>query len=654
MFKKTIYLLCILVICISGAVPLSAQIPGMISYQARIVDESTGPVNDTRTISFTIYAQAEGGTPLWSEDQNVTIVNGLVNVMLGSVKPLTSEIFQSDERYLGVKIGSESEMKPRKRLLAVPYALRAESGTIRITPSGGISSTDVTSAIKELDAEKLSLMGGTLSGRLNIYNIGANDVGVDALSADSAAIQAMNRGSGAPAMVAYNFGNGDGMYSFAETGNALWAINNSDNYVTLYAENKGNSNVLKSYSNCEYPNIYAENGGNGGGIYSFSKSGTGISAYSEADNHAAIYAENKGNGPSIYTICEHDAPTIDARNLGTGGGTGVYGYSNTGTGVYGFSDGSNSGVYGYSKSGHGVTAINDGDDYSALYAKNNGANVAIWAEAGDNNGIYVKNTSDNHSTLFAQAEGENTAIYGYSKKEAGGTFKTDATGYWAVYIYAANKSPNNAGLRVDGYATITGGVSSTILTSAGKAKTHTITSPQAEFSFSGSTRLSGGEAEVNFAQTWQDCISNATEYRVLITPTEMCNGICCLEKTPSGFKVKELMNGTSNASFDWMVRAVQKGSSTEKVLLAGAGKPDVGMEIIDESEEGKMMQTTVEKPKGKNEVPVSQSPDLSGVQAPKVLVKQPQPVEKASREMEQRIKQVMEYKEKLKQRAQGK
>ena len=106
--------------------------------------------------------------------------------------------------------------------------------------------------------------------------------------------------------------------------------------------------------------------------------------------------------------------------------------------------------------------------------------------------------------------------------------------------------------------------------------------------FSGSAKLSGGEAQISFAQTWQDCISESEEYRVLVTPTEMCNGICCIEKTASGFKVKELMNGNSNATFDWMVRAVQKGSSTEKTLLAGAGR-GAGMEIIEETEQDKQM-----------------------------------------------------------------
>ncbi|MBN2289378.1 MAG: hypothetical protein JXQ83_08610, partial [Candidatus Glassbacteria bacterium] len=318
---------------------LEAQVPGMISYQARIIDEQAGPVNDTRAITFAVYAQAEGGTAVWSEQQNVAIVDGLADVMLGKTVPLTGEIFQSGERYLGVKIGSDPELKPRKRLLAVPYALRAESATIRITPSGGISSTDVNSAIQELDAEKLPLKGGTLSGRLNIYNEESNDVGIDALSADSAAILAMNSGSTDPAMVAYNYGEGDGMYSFAEMGNALWAYNNSEGYVTIYASTDGNTNVFKGWSESEYPNIFVENEGSGSGIYGYSNSGNGV--WGEAEGgYAAVGGSNSGEGSGVYghsmtrngvwAVAEGEYAAVAAESQSSG--TGVYAYSAEGFG----------------------------------------------------------------------------------------------------------------------------------------------------------------------------------------------------------------------------------------------------------------------------------------------------------------------------------
>ena len=95
-------------------------------------------------------------------------------------------------------------------------------------------------------------------------------------------------------------------------------------------------------------------------------------------------------------------------------------------------------------------------------------------------------------------------------------------------------------------------------------------------------------------------------------------------------------------------------------MLAGAGYPDVGMEIIDESEEEKMVQAVVKKQgkmieaqKEKRKASDQKAPALSSVKRPQDLLEQPQPVTKTSPEMEQRIQQVMDYKEKLKQRAQN-
>ncbi|HUU28749.1 MAG TPA: hypothetical protein VM123_13135 [archaeon] len=648
-FFSTTYVLLMML----ASVQVFGQVPGMISYQAKIVDDQTGPVNDTRTMVFSIYTQATGGSAIWTEQQNVTIVNGMVNVLLGSVSPLTSEIFQGSERYLGVKIGSDPEMTPRKRLLAVPYALRAEAATIRISPSGNISSTDVTSAISELDAEKLGLSGGTLIGRLNVYNERSNDVGLDAVSADSSAVQAINSGSGAPAMVAYNWGEGNGMYSFAESGNALWAINNSAQFVTIYAANNGDGNVIKVYNESKYPTIYttnegsgscfyannngenatvdARNDGTGLGVYGYSKSSSGIQARTDSDEYAALYAINTGNGGGIYsegriTTQTSDENSIVARNN-----------SNTYPTIWGGNKGS-SGV---------------------IYAKSEGNGVAIWAETANSNTVNISNNSDDYPTIWAKSNGKATALYGYSTGGSGGGFSTNSSSGYALWASSKDALKDNPGLLVWGRAYISGGVSSTMLTSAGTARAHTISSPQAEFSFSGSARLSSGEAQVSFAQTWQDCISLAEEYRVLITPTDMCNGICCVEKTPSGFRVKELMNGTSNASFDWMVRAVQKGSSTEKTLLAGAGN-NVGMEIIDETEQEKQMlevlarqQVLEEKmEEKKKEMEQHQGTSLSSTQE---IPKRPQMASPASispDKMEQRIKQVMEYKERLKEKAQ--
>ena len=80
--------------------------------------------------TFAVYGQQEGGTPLWTEDQNVELdASGNYTVLLGSTKnggvPL--ELFAGGEsRWLQVKFYESGEVDlPRVLLVSVPYALKA-------------------------------------------------------------------------------------------------------------------------------------------------------------------------------------------------------------------------------------------------------------------------------------------------------------------------------------------------------------------------------------------------------------------------------------------------------------------------------------------------------------------------------------------------
>ena len=80
--------------------------------------------------TFAIYAQQEGGTPLWSEDQNVELdANGNYTALLGSTNNdgMPVELFTAGEtRWLQVKFYVPGEVDlPRVLLVSVPYALKA-------------------------------------------------------------------------------------------------------------------------------------------------------------------------------------------------------------------------------------------------------------------------------------------------------------------------------------------------------------------------------------------------------------------------------------------------------------------------------------------------------------------------------------------------
>ncbi|NQT26266.1 hypothetical protein HQ585_12990 [candidate division KSB1 bacterium] len=113
-------------------------IPQLINYQGVLLDSEGDPITDDQSIEFLLYDVETEGTPLWSEVQEVTIADGLFNVLLGSVTPIPYQVFDSTEVYLALKVESDDEMEPRKQLVSVGYAFHAN----RADNLGGSSASD--------------------------------------------------------------------------------------------------------------------------------------------------------------------------------------------------------------------------------------------------------------------------------------------------------------------------------------------------------------------------------------------------------------------------------------------------------------------------------------------------------------------------------
>ena len=125
MKSSQIFVFTILLTLSLAVTSLQAQPPQLLNYQGKLVMDGT-PANGDFNITFAMYSSATGGTALWNETQNVTVTNGVFNVLLGSVTPFPSTLFTgSGDRYLGITVGSDQEMEDRFRLTSVAYALRA-------------------------------------------------------------------------------------------------------------------------------------------------------------------------------------------------------------------------------------------------------------------------------------------------------------------------------------------------------------------------------------------------------------------------------------------------------------------------------------------------------------------------------------------------
>lgn len=76
----------------------------------------------------------------------------------------------------------------------------------------------------------------------------------------------------------------------------------------------------------------------------------------------------------------------------------------------------------------------------------------------------------------------------------------------------------------------------------------------------GTAQLSGGEVTVQYPEAFK-AITNEQTCTVMLTPLSAdSKGLAVVEKTATGFKVKEMFGGNGNYSFDWEVKAVRKGT----------------------------------------------------------------------------------------------
>ena len=141
------------------------QVPQLMNYQGALIDPATGqPVpDDTYSMVFSIYnSESPLASPIWTETHSVETKAGAYNVMLGSNTPLTTTILSGPEKYLGIKVGSDPELTPRKRIVSVAYSFIAGSvsGASNTFPSDGNVGIGTDNPSEQLDVNGTVQMTG--------------------------------------------------------------------------------------------------------------------------------------------------------------------------------------------------------------------------------------------------------------------------------------------------------------------------------------------------------------------------------------------------------------------------------------------------------------------------------------------------------------
>ncbi len=141
MFGRAIFtLVVVLGLAMSWAPPAEASVTPLLTYQARLWTAAGAPVADgTYSLKFSLYVASSGGTPIWTAAGttgaptaiSVSVANGGFTVNLGDVSggqnSLSGVDWNQPSLYLGITVGSDGEMAPRRRLTAVPQAFLADN-----------------------------------------------------------------------------------------------------------------------------------------------------------------------------------------------------------------------------------------------------------------------------------------------------------------------------------------------------------------------------------------------------------------------------------------------------------------------------------------------------------------------------------------------
>lgn len=483
--------------------------PKIINYQGMLTTPGGSPVpNGDYSIRFRIYTASVGGSTLWDKTKSVTVTNGLFNVKLGESTPINLPF--NALYWLGIKVGGDAELSPRTQLTAVGYAYRSLVADTAYVAAPG----------SDMDARYVNVAGpdsitGTYSG--DIFRV-------------------------------YNYGSGDGIHIKARGGTSADGIvidTAGDNGIEI--RNIGDYGI--EIDDTHDDAIHITDAGYFG-IYMYNSADDGIQINSPGDY-----------GISIYSSVD------DGIYMSSPGDFGIYIYNSADDGIYVYSPGGE-GVLVYDA--EGKAAFNaDRPDTHGVYIYQAGR-YGVYIDSTYYDGIYMDNCGDDGITIY-HADDEGVYVvdadgYGiYAHGDQGNRLDSENSSYYGLKVYSYAGTSYNPGLYVHGYINTSGNIYasgvkySIVNTSNGKEGLCAIESPEVEFMASGSASLANGQAQITFERLFQEAISTEIPIKVIVTPASECNGIYVNSKSSTGFTVKELMSGTSNAEFDWMAIGRRKG-----------------------------------------------------------------------------------------------
>jgi hypothetical protein len=545
------------------------QVPNEINYQGWLGEASdSSGFSGTPAMIFHLYAASTGGVSLWSETHMaVPVDKGIFHVLLGTVSPLTTDLFTGAPLWLETIVGIDT-LAPRKKMVSVAYAIRADS------------------ADKAYDS----------------YLWDGNKWGVEYPKANKSDTAAYAVGGGGAAY-ADSAGHlvGPDVIKANTTGSALTVRNENGNGVglTLQTPTSSGTNISLEIENNPDTAIYLDSGGYyglvigslgqdaikinrsayGRGVHilvadeagveidsvtkiglNIGRTGTDGIRVGHAHRHGVYVADADSHG---VVVANADRNAIHVESAGR---YGVYVDSARYDGVW-VMKAVDDGFYVTNAGGDAFYASTAGDDgVEIVNAGDDGLRVG---SAGDN-GLYIGNAADdgiwvNNATDYG--------IYAYGKYR-GAHFESDSTANAVPTLYVKNRAgatnatrlayfygntnlafyflANGAAYADVGWNTFKKG------DAGGVTPYHTMQSRDVEIVSSGTARLVNGTATIALDKEISSFVSGNVDLKITATPKGSWSGLYVSQQSGDRFVVKSDA-GDLNASFDWIVIARERG-----------------------------------------------------------------------------------------------
>jgi hypothetical protein len=587
-----------------------AAVPNLVNFAGTLKDSGGHPIPSATGVTFSLYAQEEGGVPLWLETQTVRADGkGNYTVQLGATKAegLPLELFTSNTaRWLGVRINGGEE-QPRVLLVSVPYALKAaDSQTL-----GGLPASAFVLAAPPAfgsDHQEQLVTSNTAQAPPPITGTGTSSyLPLWTTSTALGTSVLFQSGSGSTARIGINTSTPSSTLDVKGAATFRGAINMAVTGIATASAGKVSqaSNFSASAFNSATKTAVnqtfhwrAEPVGNntshpGGSMNLLFAQGTATpteTGFAIASNGQVSFASGQtfpgtiagvtagtgltGGGTTGAVTLSVDANKVallgtantflDTQVVSAGGDVGVIGSSSTNYGVYGGS-GSSIGVVGVSTGNYGVYG---GSSTSTAVGGVSNTGTGVSGSSTSGYGMYGASPKS-YGVVGVSTSGN--GVYGQISvaPQAGVVGRTlDASGNWALYAFG------NIGA--------TGTKSSVVPVDNGARQValYAVEAPEVWFEDYGSAKLVSGVATIKIDPVYAQTVNTGVAYHVFLTADGDCEGLYVTARTATGFEVRELKHGTSNVAFDYRIIARRRGYETKRLADVTNATPRSAIESL--------------------------------------------------------------------------